>query len=64
MFNGVVLKKYLLNSGVSKVGYAKVNVDDFPDFKYAISLVMKLPKKAIQSLIDDAVSSVFDWGSG
>ena len=53
MFDGNTLKDYLANRGVSKVGYAKIDVSDFPDFKYGISLVLKLPKSCIQFLIDD-----------
>ena len=37
MFDGNVLKDYLIKRGVSKVGYAKINVSEFPDFNYGIS---------------------------
>ena len=53
MFDGDELKKYLINEGISKVGYAQVNVEDFPNLNYGISLVLKLPKDAIQALLDD-----------
>ncbi|MCR5026227.1 MAG: 4Fe-4S binding protein [Methanobrevibacter sp.] len=53
MFDGNVLKEYLIKRGVSKVGYTEINVSEFPDFNYGISLVMKLPKDCIQALIDE-----------
>lgn len=44
------VKKYLLGLGASKVGYADVNgiADEFIDLPNGISLVLKLPKKAIE----------------
>ena len=53
MFDGEVLKDYLIKKGVSKVGYAEINVGEFPDFNYGISLVMKLPKDCIQAIVDE-----------
>jgi epoxyqueuosine reductase QueG len=53
MLNGELLKKYLINEGISKVGYAEVNVDDFPNYSYAISLVLKLPRKTIELLLEE-----------
>ena len=53
MFDGDVLKNYLIGEGVSKVGYANVDVDDFPNLNYAVSLVLKLPKDAIEALLND-----------
>ena len=53
MLNGKSLKNYLINEGVSKVGYCKVSVDDFPNLDYGIVLVLKLPTEAIQALLDD-----------
>lgn len=53
MFDGEFLKNYLISEGVSKVGYCKVNCDDFPSLGYGIALVLKLPKEAIQALLDD-----------
>lgn len=53
MFDGNVLRQYLMKRGVSKVGYARINVSEFPQFNYGISLVLKLPKDCIQSIIDE-----------
>lgn len=53
MFDGDVLKQYLLSQGISKVGYTQVNVDEFSSLNYGIALVLKLPREAIQALIDD-----------
>ena len=53
MFDGDKLKKYLIDEGISKVGYTRVNVEDFPNLDYGVSLVLKLPKDAIQTLLDD-----------
>ena len=46
------LKKYLLGLGVSKVGYADVRglASEFIDLPYGISLVLKLPKEAMEFL--------------
>ena len=52
MFDSNALRDYLIKRGVSKVGYAEINVDEFPDFSYGISLVLKLPKECIQAIID------------
>ena len=44
------LEKYLLSQGASKIGYANVEglANEFIDLPYGISLVLKLPKKAIE----------------
>lgn len=44
------LKKYLLGLGASKVGYANVNgiASEFIDLPNGISLVLRLPKKAME----------------
>lgn len=44
------LKKYLLELGASKVGYAHVDgiANDFVDLPNGISLVLRLPKKAME----------------
>lgn len=49
------LKKFLLNQGASKVGYANVEglANEFIDLPYGISLVLKLPKKAIEYVNND-----------
>ena len=49
------VKKYLLELGVSKVGFADVNglASEFVDLPHGISLVMKLPKKAMQLVEDE-----------
>lgn len=49
------LKKYLLECGASKVGYANVRglASDFVDLPNGISLVLKLPKEAMEYLKDD-----------
>ena len=49
------LKKYLLNLGVSKVGYADVKglASEFVDLPNGISLVLKIPKETIQLVIDE-----------
>ena len=57
MFDGDVLKEFLINKGVSKVGYAKVNVEDFSNLNYGIALVLKLPKEAIEDLLNDEFKS-------
>jgi len=53
MFDGDVLKQYLISQGISKVGYTQVNVDEFSSLNYGIALVLKLPREAIQAFIDD-----------
>ena len=53
MFDEDFLKHYLINGGISKVGYTKVSVDDFSNLNYGISLVLKLPKEAIEALLND-----------
>lgn len=53
MFDGDALKEHLIKRGVSKVGYAKIDVSEFPQFNYGISLVLKLPKDCIQAIIDE-----------
>lgn len=53
MFDEDFLKHYLINEGISKVGYTKVTVDDFSNLNYGIALVLKLPKKAIEALLND-----------
>lgn len=53
MFDEDFLKHYLINEGISKVGYTKVSVDDFSNLNYGISLVLKLPKEAIEALLND-----------
>ena len=53
MFDGEVLKDYLIGEGISKVGFTKVNLSEFPSLDYGIALVLKLPRQAIQLLIDD-----------
>ena len=49
------LKKYLLDLGVSKVGYADVEglANEFVDLPNGISLVLKIPKETIQLVIDE-----------
>jgi epoxyqueuosine reductase QueG len=49
------VKKYLLDLGVSKVGYANVDgiANEFIDLPNGISLVLKLPKKAMQYVKDE-----------
>lgn len=53
MFDGEVLKDYLIGEGISKVGFTKVNLSEFPSLDYGVSLVLKLPRQAIQLLLDD-----------
>lgn len=53
MFDEDFLKYYLINEGISKVGYTKVTVDDFSNLNYGIALVLKLPKEAIEALLND-----------
>ncbi|WP_407432557.1 hypothetical protein [Methanobrevibacter sp.] len=53
MFDEDFLKHYLINEGISKVGYTRVSVDDFSNLNYGISLVLKLPKEAIEYLLND-----------
>ncbi len=53
MLDGDILKNYLISEGVSKVGYTSVDVEDFPNMNNAIALVLKLPKKAIEALLND-----------
>ena len=60
MFDGDVLRKYLIEEGVSKIGYARVDVDDFPNLNYAIALVLKLPKRAIEALLSDEFKKYWD----
>lgn len=49
------LKKFLINKGASKVGYADVSglADAFIDLPNGISLVLKLPKEAIEYVKND-----------
>ena len=49
------VKKYLLSLGVSKVGYANVEglANEFVDLPNGISLVLKLPKKAMDLVNDE-----------
>ena len=49
------LKKYLLDLGVSKVGYADVEglASEFVDLPNGISLVLKIPKETIKLVIDE-----------
>ena len=49
------VQKYLKKLGVSKVGFADVNgiANDFVDLPNGISLVLKLPKKAMEYVNDD-----------
>lgn len=49
------VKKYLLGLGASKVGYANVDglASDLVDLPNGISLVMKLPKKAMHLVEDE-----------
>ena len=49
------VEKYLLELGVSKVGYADVDglASEFIDLPNGISLVLKLPKKAMQLVEDE-----------
>lgn len=60
MFDGDVLRKHLMDEGVSKVGYASIDVDDFPNLNYAVSLVLKLPKKAIEALLNDEFNKYWE----
>ena len=53
MFDGEVLKDYLIGEGISKVGFTKVNLSEFPSLDYGVALVLKLPRQAIQLLLDD-----------
>ena len=55
------LKKYLLNLGVSKVGYADVKglASEFVDLPNGISLVLKIPKETIQLVIDEDYEDYF-----
>ena len=57
MFDGDFLREYLISEGISKVGYTTVDVSEFENFPYAISLVRKLPKKAIKLLMEDEFQS-------
>lgn len=49
------VKKYLLNLGASKVGYADVEglASEFVDLPNGISLVLKIPKETIQLVKDE-----------
>lgn len=49
------LKKFFINKGASKVGYADVSglADEFIDLPNGISLVLKLPKEAIEYVKND-----------
>ena len=49
------VRKYLLELGVSKVGYANVEglASEFTDLPNGISLVLKIPKETIQLVIDE-----------
>lgn len=58
--DGNTLRNYLINEGVSKVGYCSVNIDDFPDLNNAISIVLKLPKEAIEALLNDDFKKYWD----
>lgn len=53
------VKKYLLSLGVSKVGFADVDglASEFVDLPNGISLVLKLPKKAMQMVEDEDYES-------
>ena len=53
------LKKYLLGLGASKVGYADVNglASEFVDLPNGISIVLKLPKEAMQLVKDEDYKS-------
>ncbi len=53
MFDGDVLRQYLIKEGISKVGYTAVKVSEFESLPYAVSLVRKLPRKAIELLMED-----------
>ena len=53
MLDGDSLKEHLISQGISKVGYTNVNVDEFSSLNYGISLVLKLPKEAIEALLND-----------
>ena len=53
MFDGEVLKDYLIGEGISKVGFTKINLSEFPSLDYGVALVLKLPRQAIQLLLDD-----------
>lgn len=49
------LKKYLLDLGVSKVGFADIDglASDFLDLPNGISLILKLPKKCVDYIEND-----------
>ncbi len=53
------VKKYLLECGASKVGFADVEglASEFVDLPNGISLVLKLPKKAMEYLEEDDFKS-------
>ncbi len=53
------LKEYLINLGASKVGFADVNglANEFVDLPNGISLVIKLPKKAMSYIEDEDYQS-------
>lgn len=53
MMDGEKLRDFLIKEGISKVGYAAVDVSEFESYPYAVSLVRKLPKKAIKLLMED-----------
>ena len=53
MLDGDSLKDHLIKEGISKVGYTNVNVDEFSNLNYGISLVLRLPKEAIEALLND-----------
>ena len=53
------LKEYLINLGASKVGFADVNglANEFVDLPNGISLVIKLPKKAMSYIEEEDYKS-------
>ena len=53
MFDGEALKDYLIGEGISKVGFTRVSLSEFPSLDYGVALVLKLPRQAVQSLLDD-----------
>lgn len=60
------LKKYLHELGVSKVGYANVDglASEFIDLPNGISLVLKLPKKAMEYVNDEDYEAYWDCFHG
>ena len=49
------IQEYLIQLGASKVGFADVNglASEFIDLPNGISIVLKLPKKTIESIEDE-----------